>query len=361
MGATVVMRKAVAAFESNKGDVVYVLFEESYEKNCYPHTPSWDVLFIGKIESVLRRIFSSASACEGGSLQGKSGHITPEGYIRGWFSALANPVAFSLDEITLSVGDKFYSPIPTGSSLEAFQKLENLGLSEYAQRLKEGDEVKLNLRNQTEAVLALFGDFIQAWRVLPGYLLENCRQPAPSLGFNPQVKKKSLTHPAGFVRLGEYILMPSVDSHGYKVLHAEYVIIQEFVRDAWRHELTSPGSYWGNIKEFREFLKNIPRVATDWIAVVDLGYRLHDFWVLGRIDGLKKRIVDQSIPSIETEKEICVPVLDIEKHGLVWDFANIPSENVTWFPSVPILRQEESPDEEIGSVDGCENQLDMFA
>ena len=36
MGATITMGKIAAAFQANDGATYYALFEQTYEKNCYP-------------------------------------------------------------------------------------------------------------------------------------------------------------------------------------------------------------------------------------------------------------------------------------------------------------------------------------
>ena len=40
MGSTVSTGKLAAAFRATGGKIMYVLFEETYEANCYPRTPS---------------------------------------------------------------------------------------------------------------------------------------------------------------------------------------------------------------------------------------------------------------------------------------------------------------------------------
>ena len=94
MGATVSTGKLAAAFATAAGKIIYVLFEQTYEKNCHPHRPEWSCTFIGSIEMAMKWIFLSASSCEGGMLQNRSGQITPEGYIAGWLKELASPVEF---------------------------------------------------------------------------------------------------------------------------------------------------------------------------------------------------------------------------------------------------------------------------
>jgi hypothetical protein len=84
MGATVTTGKCAAAFRSNEGELLYILFERSYEKNCYPHTDHWSAFAFGTREEVLRRAFVGASDCCGGMLQSRSGDIKPENYIESW-------------------------------------------------------------------------------------------------------------------------------------------------------------------------------------------------------------------------------------------------------------------------------------
>ena len=73
MGSTVSTGKQVAAFKATSGKVMYVLFEETYESNCYPRTPRWSSYMIGELPAVMRHIFRAASSCEGGMLKGAGG------------------------------------------------------------------------------------------------------------------------------------------------------------------------------------------------------------------------------------------------------------------------------------------------
>ena len=106
MGATVTTGKLAAAFQAPSGQNIYILFEETYEKNCTPHTPHWSCILFGNLSAAVERIFGHASGCEGGMLQGRGGSITPEGYIRGWLKELASPVAFPKETVALKIGEK---------------------------------------------------------------------------------------------------------------------------------------------------------------------------------------------------------------------------------------------------------------
>ena len=108
MGATVTCRKLAAAFACADG-VFYALFEQTYEKNCYPHTPGWSCVHFGNIDHALRTIFRHASSCEGGMLQSRSGCITPEGYIAGWMKEMASPMRMPDCRIDLHVSDSIYA------------------------------------------------------------------------------------------------------------------------------------------------------------------------------------------------------------------------------------------------------------
>ena len=93
MSSTITRSKDVGAFYDRDHRVVYACFEETYESNVYPHSPSWSCIAIGHIEDVLERIFHRASSCEGGMLRSRTGNLTPEGYIGSWLDKLAAPFA----------------------------------------------------------------------------------------------------------------------------------------------------------------------------------------------------------------------------------------------------------------------------
>ena len=111
MGATITTGKRAAAFRTNAGDVRYVLYEQTYCKNTYPHTPRWECGAIGSVEQVLRYVFRGAADCEGGMLRSQSGPLTPEGYIAGWLVELAAPRRIVDREIPLEVEDVVFNPV----------------------------------------------------------------------------------------------------------------------------------------------------------------------------------------------------------------------------------------------------------
>ncbi|AXW10006.1 hypothetical protein CJO90_05710 [Ralstonia solanacearum] len=101
MGATVLVDLKTAALRRPDGSIIYFLFENTYEKNLYPHEPRWSCVAIGSYEQVLLRIFQGAAACEGGSLQGRGCGLLPETFILRWQRALRAPL--TMPDVTVRV------------------------------------------------------------------------------------------------------------------------------------------------------------------------------------------------------------------------------------------------------------------
>lgn len=92
MGATFSLGKKAAVLVSDDGTLYYALFEQTYEGNCFPHTPRWNCRHFGEAASCMRKIIRRAADTEDGMLKGDRGYITPSDYIGEWRHALAHPV-----------------------------------------------------------------------------------------------------------------------------------------------------------------------------------------------------------------------------------------------------------------------------
>lgn len=278
MGATVTTGKLAAAFKAASG-IVYVLFEETYEKNCHPHTPDWSCVCIGTLAGVMARIFSYASSCEGGSLQNRNGHITPEGYIAGWLKELANPVEMPDWKITLSVGEGFCSPIPP-SKLEAVTSaLAALGRSSLSADLAAGKRVPLTLHAEVDIFLALYGREgeigLSPWRVISSTPLRQPRN--QSLGYNPTPAKKiEITTPATMKIDGDNRLLQRENGTWY-CAGWEYSIVGRYIQGLWETELAEPGSYRARIKAYREAIENGQKIPDNTKVVVDLTVPMDEY------------------------------------------------------------------------------------
>ena len=167
MGATVTTGKLAAAFRATSGCVFYVLYEETYEKNCHPHTPEWNCWCFGPIEDVLKRIFRSASSCESGMLQSRNGRITPEGYIASWLKKLAEPIDLMDRSISLRFGTDFYDPIRPQNIDAANAVLIDFGRQDLVDALANGTTIVVEMYRNAELIATLLERAsISAWRIL---------------------------------------------------------------------------------------------------------------------------------------------------------------------------------------------------
>lgn len=247
MGATVTCNKRIAAFHHN-GEIVYILFEETYEKNCHPHHPSWCAMAFGSIEVILERIFGLASACEGGSLQGRGGHITPEGYIAGWMKALAEPVEYSTTSMTtLEIGDGIYM-MQNARREEILEAVRRSGDVEAFDALSNGLRVYRQVTSPVVFEIMKLG--IRPWEIdikigncITGIASTLAYRPAPSPTTSEPVKAYRLSFDKNtvFQQVGNQ----------WKCFGWDYSFMGTYIRELWQTELQYPGSYKSLIKARR--------------------------------------------------------------------------------------------------------------
>ena len=172
MGSTVTTGRTAAAFKAPGGAIIYCLYEQTYEKNCTPHTPHWSAIHIGGITGALAKIFNYASSCEGGMLQNRTGRMTPEGYLRRWMAELQSPIRMTRDHsISLYVkDDSIYAPLSHETLPAVAATLAAAGLQDAATRLRDGEPATLSLFEHGELVGRLLEDHhVSAWSLLPNH------------------------------------------------------------------------------------------------------------------------------------------------------------------------------------------------
>ena len=264
MGATVTVGKKVGAFIASNGKTGYVLCEETYEKNCYPHTPSWSCVGIGYIEDVMTRIFGMASSCEGGGLQGKGGDITPEGYISGWLSELAEPMAVPNIKKTLAFGENFYATIPENLRAKVLQGLEDAGFVEQAGALRaQGFEA--SLYDDLEVLRAIYvkhRNELGPWRFIDisaiHFLLHMPIR--KDLGYAPA---KNTTYKPSFaqmISIHENRMAIQCSDGRFRISDD---VTGQFIRQYAATEIAYPGTYRKSIKAFREAVKAAPKAGDE--------------------------------------------------------------------------------------------------
>jgi len=266
MGATVTCNKLAAAF-AGADSPFYVLFEETYEKNCYPHTPHWSCVYLGDIEGALRQIFRFASSCEGGMLQTRSGNVTPEGYIAGWMKELASPMRMPDCNITLQVSESLYASVRSANVEAVCAILDDNGQAAAAKAIRAGDQATLSLHRDAIAVAGLCVA-IAPWRIIGSHTVPLYGERDHSLGYNPKPAAGfDVARPAAFKVDNHNRLLQRVDGSWF-CAGWQHSIVGSFVANLWEAERKEPGSFRKRIRALREVLKTAEMVPTGTKVVV---------------------------------------------------------------------------------------------
>jgi hypothetical protein len=276
MGATVTTDRRVGAFTAPAGNIVYVVFDRTYEKNCTPHTPEWCCIGIGGIKDVIRRFFLYGADCEGGALQNPSGHITPEGYIRSWLGEIEAPFEMPDFEVTLRVGTSMYSTIGADKMPKVSAALATLGRADIVTTLLAGGSFTLSFQKDAEVVMALYGLRGKNKSLLsPWLVVDSCRTPSKEmdrnarLGYFPKPVRSDPAASADPVvyRVGEDDCFVVKPDGSLKPAGWPYILVGHFIQDFWEEEMRAPRSFGRRIKAFREMVKNAPKLSTDELIV----------------------------------------------------------------------------------------------
>jgi hypothetical protein len=267
MGATVVTSKTVAAFRHpTTGQVIYIPFESTDEKNCYPHTPSWGPRAIGTYEQVMSRVYASAAACEGGGLQIRSGHTKPETYLKSWRICFSEPFQIPEMEITLKLGGtSMYDSIPDSQVEASVAALERIGRHDLVEAMCAGP-IQVNLHRDVDALIALYGvdTNLPLWKVI-GNL--------PVLGYAdeslaPPIAKQEVDMPTSVVyALDDENVVASINGGPLKHMGWRYNAVGQFIREvALPIELQRSFSAAKLIREFRDACNEAPELPDSTVT-----------------------------------------------------------------------------------------------
>lgn len=264
MGSTVTTGKQVCAIRDAKtGTPIYILFEETYEKNCYPHTPSWSCICIGDIREALHTIFDHAGVCEGGMLQNRSGHITPEGYIQGWMGLFREPYAYPDIRAQMTLGTNwmdFFKPEGLELAKAALQgKPDALALLAGLEQAENGRYAFMLHENIGALADILHAAKKRGWGLGIDHwnsLEIDCR-----LGHNPKKASSFDIKVPEAVRLDNDERLVKGEDGQWRQAGWSYSVVGNYVSDLWEAELNEPGSYKKRIKAFREAIEGAPLIS----------------------------------------------------------------------------------------------------
>lgn len=289
MGSTVSTGKLAAAFKATSGKVMYVLFEETYESNCYPRTPRWSSYMIGELPSAMRHIFRAAASCEGGMLKGAGGRdITPEGYIAGWMKELENPVEIADRKFDLYAVNNYMAPIPTENLAWARAAMVAVGREADAVKLESGEHLIVSLYDDAELLGAIYdGIRFGASRIMKSATSALLAPRNPSLGYCPGKSKVVSMNTPRFMRVRDgHFHHATQDANGDWRGDASHSFMNSYITNLWKEELAEPLTYRGKIKAYRDAIKNAPvmpsstKLVIDTNAVTDRCHQESVDWVL---------------------------------------------------------------------------------
>ena len=179
MSTTVTMKKAAAActgLVDGKQQVVYFLFEKTYERNVHPHTPAWHCCAVGVYEEVMRWVLRGADSCAGGMLQSRAGLIHPSNYVQAWRRVMDAPVEIdSAQKIYLKNGGSWDSPVPASKADGVGRYLTRLEAGHRANELLAGETISFGIQACLQVVVDLYGVgglIGQPWRVIKTHAVD---------------------------------------------------------------------------------------------------------------------------------------------------------------------------------------------
>lgn len=343
MGATVTMGKLAAAFKGNSGKIFYAIFEKTYEKNCYPHTPEWSCHGFGDLDAILKNVFLGASSCESGMLQSTRGAIKPENYIAAWLSELESPVILEDRVIELKLGVSLYSTVPIEQKEWAMSVLIEHGFSERADALGSGASTSFSLYGEADVLAALFDGFhLGAWRFLN---MPRSEHRQPEFGYRPTKAKPESFTPPQFLYSGDDEYFVRQENGGWKVEGWAYSIVGSFIANFWKKEKDHPGSYKAHIGLFRTELQNAPLMPLGAVVVFDDRIEIEDHQ-RERVE----KVRELGIPRENGFEIIVTEEIQSNKDTMYW-LRRLPAS--TWF----IPNTQKPGKKQISELD----QMDMFA
>lgn len=272
MGSTISVARKVGAISAANGSIYYALFEKTYERNCYPHDPSWSAISFGRGPDAIRSIFNLASATTGGMLRRPGGRFTPIGYIQGWMKEIKSPFLMKDVDIGVEVVDDQYpgrGKVGKQQLTQILHRLRDAGQETAAQQLESKGEYTIDKISEEACVLEAILGGAMAWRFIDEWHVS--RTPAPELGWNPPAAAQPpIYQMPGHYRLEnlENIFHKLPDGQ-IKVGNWQYREEGNFVSEYGEQEVAFPGHWRAAMRQMKEHFENLPLLPEDaWVQVV---------------------------------------------------------------------------------------------
>lgn len=260
MGATVVTDKAVRFLWKTPAEPIFFLYEEAYEKNVHPHRPEWSCVGVFRALDALPDLFRWAGVCEGGLLQTRKGHTTPEAYLRSWKKAFSYAYPYQ-GSTTFRLARPLRDALSSGepADLQAHQ-VPALGANKLA-AWNAGAGVEFTLPEDYEA----FSQLMQQGKIARYRVLGSRPGPedGPAEDFSQRIFRKAA--PAQDLPVPKFAKLPAGlrDEHLYEVQGSllrkrgwPYSVVGSFVAQYAATELAEPGHFEQRLASFRQAVRD---------------------------------------------------------------------------------------------------------
>jgi len=323
LGSTVTTGKQVGAFKARDGQIIYILFEESYEKNVHPHQPSWCAWYMGDAQGAVRAIFRAASSCEGGMLQSRKGCITPESYIAGWLKELAQPYEMPDFQICLETGPGWRMAATEETKPSISAALHAVGRKDLASEFLENGKVSFSLHPDTEAALAVLGAGVSVWKLIPSYWSPGAHSRRNGeLAYAPVRSTDAAYVPPNALKADANTRLLQQEDGTWRCAGWQYSAIGTFIAQLAEVELKAPGSYRKRIQAFRDRLVNAPQMPAGTRVAITTGLVTERY----ARERMERLIGSHPVTQTQAGFEI------IPDKESIWDITAIPPEAAIWIP-----------------------------
>lgn len=333
MGATVTVGKSSAALVRADGTVIYALFEKTYEKNCYPHTPHWSCFTFGTYEDVMLRVFRGAACCESGMLQSTGGrYILPENYIAAWQRAIGESSRLPDQPISLKLTGSYRGPITEEKRDATQDALQRIGRSDVFAAIMAG-QANIRLYDDLEVVLALYGvgQVYPPWMVLDYSAFLTLPEPA----FSPKPRIAKIEPPviAAYrheLKCGLEQVVCRFGDGSWRALGGTYSAVDYYIAEVvYPLEMKQTGCAKRLIAAFREQCNNAPKLPGEVTVTVTRQPGSLPSWYVEQADKVATHLglVDATTRAPDT---FDCTLSDVIAKGAEYEFFGLKNSQMEW-------------------------------
>ncbi|MDA8120307.1 MAG: hypothetical protein M0Z85_09795, partial [Gammaproteobacteria bacterium] len=289
MGSTVTTAKHACVYQDDLGQSFYALYEQTYEKNVYPHTPRWSAVSFGPLDKTLDRIFRAASGTVSGVLQGPRGTIGPVNYVADWLQTLRNATILPDADVGLTIAHP--APFISGIGLDRAREL--VAQARAAGFAKEADQIDQTLAEVDDTFkvripwslsasapfLAFLATQVPAWELFRDAPHLHGPTAPDGWAYNPP---RATTPPAKSKNGETFLLMEKPLTPGkppitggwdhvvfkkpdgsYGLGPAGFMVLEQFVAQYAPTERACPGHFRAQYLSFQQRLQDFPPLPED--------------------------------------------------------------------------------------------------